>query len=595
MDPRPDDPTTIAPVPDTAPAAVPDVANGAASERVITQPVEVAAAGTGGSRTRWLVGGGIAVAAVAAIALAASFLAASPLPEALKYLPADSAIVVELRPELPGDQRQHLGNFLAHFPGFEDQSTLDGKLDEVLERITREASRGAVDYATRVKPLLAGPMALSVTADALDDAMTGGTPGGVLFVATTDGSATCDSIFGSTSPGTTHRGVEIRVIGLDGACALHERYLLVGTAPSVQAGLDARLDSTGVDGSSTYKAARSKLEGDQLASVFVDGDPLIAVVQDAAGPFGGAAEFPEGFWVIQGLRVTDDALIVDAYTAAVTPTLPSGAPTSAPASESRFATSLPVDTLGYVEFHGVGASVERALAALEAQPATAEVLAGLDDALLAFGGTDNLTGWIEEAGIAVLPTDDAVGGAILLRGTDAATAAARLAQVRNLLVLGSIGSDITVTDTDLDGVTITTVDLGDISSLLGAAGIPGADIPGAGGETRLELAFAVRDDLVVIGVGAGTVERILDTEAGASLATSATYGRVIEVAGSRNDLQVFIALDATLALVERFLPADQIGMWNTEFKPYLDHLAGVAMTTINSSSGAHFRGVLTVK
>ena len=137
------------------------------------------------------------MAAVAAIALAASFLAASPLPDVLKYLPADSAIVVELRPELPGDQRQHLGNLLAHFPGFEDQSTLNAKLDEVLERITREASAGEVDYATRVKPLLAGPMAVSVTADALTgDDRPASAADGVLFVATTDGSATCASIFG---------------------------------------------------------------------------------------------------------------------------------------------------------------------------------------------------------------------------------------------------------------------------------------------------------------------------------------------------------------------------------------------------------------
>ena len=34
---------------------------------------------------------------------------------------------------------------------------------------------------------------------------------------------------------------------------------------------------------------------------------------------------------------------------------------------------------------------------------------------------------------------------------------------------------------------------------------------------------------------------------------------------------------------------------NGGLKPYLDHLAGVAMTSVNSSSGAHIRGVLTVK
>ena len=105
----------------------------------------------------------------------------------------------------------------------------------------------------------------------------------------------------------------------------------------MRGGLDARLDGKGVDGSSTYRAARSKLDGDQLGSVFLDGDPIIAVIEETAGGLGSGAQLPEGFWLIQGFRVTDDALVFDAYTAAVASTLPSGAPTSAPASESRFA------------------------------------------------------------------------------------------------------------------------------------------------------------------------------------------------------------------------------------------------------------------
>ena len=50
-----------------------------------------------------------------AIAIGAILLFGSrPVPEALKYIPADAAVVVELRPELPGDQLQKLGNLLAH-------------------------------------------------------------------------------------------------------------------------------------------------------------------------------------------------------------------------------------------------------------------------------------------------------------------------------------------------------------------------------------------------------------------------------------------------------------------------------------------------
>jgi hypothetical protein len=628
VDPRSDETANTAPQPDPGAAPAPDVDGAAAAEaapavapltdqateppgRALTEPLTdadtapavepvaaTAAPSAGRSRTRWLIGGGLAVAAVAAIALGASFLAASPLPEVFKYLPADSAVVVEIRPELPGDQRQHLGNFLAHFPGFEDQSTLDEKIDEVLERITRESTSGEVDYATQVEPLLAGPMAVSVTSAAVSDAMTGGTPDGILFVATTDGSATCTSIFGLIGETTTYRSVDVEApagfgaaFGTGPACAVHERYLLVGTAASIRDGIDARLDGKNVATNATYKAARSKLEGDQVASVFLDMDPLYDALRDLAIPQGMAfGEFPEGLWVIEGLRVTDDAVILDTWAPAAASTLPSGAPTTAPATESRFATSLPSDTLGYLELHGVGASVEQVLAVVGAEPTMAESLRALEDALLILGGTDNLTGWIEDLAVAIVPTDDSVGGAVLIRGTDAETAKARLVQIRNLLVLGSTGTDITMRDSDHNGVTVTTVDLGDASALLGGAGFPGAGDTG-----RLEIAFAARDDLVVIAGGGGIVERILDVEASSSLATSATYGKVIDIAGTTNDMQLFVALDATLTVVERFLPADQLDMWTTEFKPYLDHLAGVAMTSLAQSSGGHSRVVITVK
>ena len=115
MDPQLDRPASGAPAVDVSASPESPVAAGPAGP----------ATGVGGSRARWLIGGGIAIAAVAALLLAAALVGARPLPEVFTYLPADSAVVVELRPELPGDQRQHLGNFLAHFPGFADQTILD--------------------------------------------------------------------------------------------------------------------------------------------------------------------------------------------------------------------------------------------------------------------------------------------------------------------------------------------------------------------------------------------------------------------------------------------------------------------------------------
>lgn len=562
-----------------------------------TLPVELEATAAGGaSRVRWLIGGGIAIAALAGLALAAALLGARPLPEVLEYLPADSAVVVELRPELPGDQRQKLGNFLAHFPGFEDQAILDQKLDEALGRIVSESSRGTVDYTTRVKPLLGGPIALSMSTDGLRTLVTGGTPSGFLLVTTTDGTATCDSVFGATTLDEAYRDVEIRIIVVgsrSGACALDGRYLLVGDAGAIRDGLDARRDGKGVDGSSTYRTARENLDGDQLATIYANGSALRDLLLDAGNlpgqPLQQAAVAP---WSVAGLRVLDDALVVDAYAPPVPgPSLPAGAPSLAPAAESRFAGLLPADTLGFIELHGVGALAERGLAAMRADPAQAELLAPIERALGMVGGVDNVVGWIEELGIAILPGDAGVGGALLIRGTDAQAAAARVTQIRNLLVLASTGTDITVRDSERNGVTITSVDLGDPSALLGGFGLPAVDV----GDARLRFAIAVQDDLVVIGYGEGVVERILDVDAASSIGSTASYARSVQLTGSTSDVQLYVAIDATIALIERLVPPADLDAYNRDLKPYL---APLAATSVSSTTGAtvnRARVVLTVR
>lgn len=573
----------------------------------------VAARIVGGSRIRWLIGGGIAVAAVAALVLAVTLLGARPLPEALKYVPADSAVVVELRPELPGDQREQLGALLARFPGFADQSILDQKIDEVLDRAVREGSGGSVDYATQVKPLLAGPMAISVSKDGLREAVGGGTPAGILLVATTDGKVDCAALGGTGAAAGTYRNVDLRWIDRAMACAIDGRFMLIGDPPAINGGLDARLDGRGLDGSTTYRAALATLDGDRLATVFVSGSSLAGLIPDASARLGlGLPGMEVPAWMIAALRAESDALVVDVVAAPVKDTgLAAGAPTTAPAGESRFAGVLPADTLGYAEVHGVGASLAQGIATLRADPAAAEAFGQVDAALALLGGADDLVGWIEEAGVAAIPTADGVGGALLVRGTDADATAARVAQVRNLLALAAAGTDITVRETEYGGATVTTVDLGDLGSLVGGLGNLGnlGDLGGLGGlgnlgnlgvpadvrDVRLAFSIASRDDLVLIAVGNGVAERILDVQAASSLETSVGYQRAMDLAGSRNNLQIYLALDAVIAYAEGVASGDDLAAWNRDLAPYAEHLAGVAWSSTSSREGNRARIVLTVK
>src|SRR3954465_6779891 len=144
-------------------------------------------------RARWLIGGGAAVATGAAAIVAFMVLSARPVPEALKYVPGDSGAVAELRLDLPGDQLQHVGNLLAHFPGFKDQSTLPAKIDESLDRLVGAVTNGQQTHTARLKPWLAGPTFVGVGAPS---AAASGSPPPPTPVATPIGSAAGGSMVG---------------------------------------------------------------------------------------------------------------------------------------------------------------------------------------------------------------------------------------------------------------------------------------------------------------------------------------------------------------------------------------------------------------
>ena len=547
---------------------------------------------------RWIVAGFVVAAAIAGTIAAFLILGTKPLPEAYRYLPADSAVVIEVRPELPGDQRQHLANFLARFPGFADQSSFSDKLDQVLSRLVGQATDGQVDYWTQIKPLLAGPMVAGVAAGAVAHGADGGKASYGLLVATTDGSATCEGVFGASTEGEMHREVAIRSVQHDLSCAVDGRFLLLGDLASVKSGVDARRDHTGLDGSSRFRSAREMLTGDQVALAYVDGAGLAGTLKELV-PVGDAVEgltsmFPD--WMIVGLRVEDDALQLEVQSPPKpAAAMASGVPTAAPPATSAFAAMIPADALGFIEAHGAGAHIQRAIARLEAEPDLVDAIEQLTGGLTAVGGVTNVVGWIEDAGVAVIPTGDSVGAVVLIRGTDAAATAGRLAQLRNLLILGSTGTDITLRDVDHDGVTITSVDIGDLDSLLGMLGLEPGSLD-LGAVSDLSFSLAARDDILLLGIGEGVVGRILDTSEAASISTSPAYRRVVELAGRKNDFAAYVALDAILGWAETNLLDDaDRETWNRDLKPYLDPLAGLGGAGIATTTGGTGRLVITFK
>ena len=87
----------------------------------------------------------VGVTAIATLSLTGS----SPTSTVAGYVPADSVAYGELRLDLPGDQRQEVGEFLSKFPGFADQAALETKLDEVLDRLLSEKHGRQADLQPR--------------------------------------------------------------------------------------------------------------------------------------------------------------------------------------------------------------------------------------------------------------------------------------------------------------------------------------------------------------------------------------------------------------------------------------------------------------
>jgi Protein of unknown function (DUF3352) len=595
------DETTVIPQAPTALADGPAVDAANAPPVVLTAPLPATPPTVGASGGRWLLAFGVAGLVLAVTAIGIILLGSRSTPEALKYIPANMPIVAEVRVDLPGDQLQKVGNLLAHFPGFKDQSTLTAKLDEALAKITTQASNGSTTYATDVKPWLAGPLFAGARVPASGSTTT---PSAVA-VFTTDGTVTCDRVTKGSTSKEAYRGIDIH--GGDAgavACALDGRYALVGDSVSIKAALDAHQNHSGIDGDAQYRKARDTLGGDRLATVYFSVDALKAgafpslipgLPTAATDVTAALAALPP--WVMAGLSAQDAAIVADVVSGPVgTQSGPGGSPllTPPPARVSRLAPLLPSDTAVLYELHGTGVTVQNLLTTLRANPAFSGPLGQLDASLGVLGGPQQLVGWIDDAGIVVVPDGSSLTGGVLLQAPDDATAAAKADQLRSLLALAGLSSGNTTHDTDINGTKVTTADLGDISSLLQQAGAAagGLTVPP---ETHIVISVASHGSTVIVGTSESFARRILETASGSSLADQASYKTALGLSISPNSGEVYVAATPLLALAETAIPADARAQFDTNIKPYIVPFDAFLETASADAGGVRVRFLITVK
>ncbi len=567
--------------PPAAPAA-PPLPPVPAFEPVATTPVEQTTSGRPGrSRLKWLVAGLVTLLVVGTAVGAGLLLTGdSGDPEVVAWTPSDSVAYAELRLDLPGTQSAELAEVMKAFPGFQDQAAFPVKLSEALDQLVGQATDGMQGYKNDIEPWFGGQVGASVgplpqTAD----------PAGaraLVLLSVKDGAkatAWADNLVkaeGGTSATETYGGTTIttvtpsagsggETVDMKAAYAVVGPVLALGDLTSVKAAIDTG-GKSGLPTNAQFQQAEASVPGDRLGFAYLDTAAVAAGAVNLAGD--AAADLPElpamlqdavPPWAVAAIRAQDGAFIVDTrspHSAAA------GPPQSA---ESKIPGLVPPTTVVLVEGQDVGKTLSQLKQQLASDPQLADAVKQVDEVLALVGGFEAVAGWMGEAGVALTRDGDQVSGGIVVVPTDSAAASRLLGQLKGFLQLGGSSAGITVTDEEYGGATITVVNLGGIGGLLGAATEGAVEAP-----ADLSIAYAVTDEVVVLGYGTDFVKGVLDARSGDSLAKTARFSTALAKADASNAALAWIDVAGVRGFVEGMVPSDERADYDANAKPYLE-------------------------
>lgn len=531
-----------------------------------------------GGRVRWAMALLITVVIVGIGAVAALLLTGQSAPSSVVgYAPADSIMYAELRLDLPGDQRQELGQFLSNFPGFQDQANMPAKVDEVLDRVVLALSSNQQDFTTHIKPWFGGELGFSfsnlpvtATQDMKDVRF-------LVLISVTDASkarAWLDGVLGDLPTSTAdHNGTQLVLLGdgpVKGAIGIHGKVMLLGDETSVRAAVDTN-GAGQLPNAARFAAALEAVRGDSLGYFWFDMERYFEWIAAAAEtmPGGLGFEFDETYrnllpeWMMLRLQAHGDAIAMEVASPHV------DSPVKFTNRAGELAPHLPPSTITLVDAHEIGDALLQTVQIYRTNPGTAEAFKQIDQVAILFGGFEGVLGWMRDGGFALTRDGDKLDGGMIFSPKDPAGGERLLATLRSYAVLGGgqAGLQVQVRDEPYAGTTISVIDFGDWRDIAALAG--GVTLPFEG---RLELAYAATDQIVVIGLGDSFVRSVLDAKPGASLADDARYKSLIDRVGAQNVGSVYLDITAVREMFESlFRTADPAGFadYEREFKPYL--------------------------
>ncbi|MDP2350572.1 MAG: DUF3352 domain-containing protein [Chloroflexota bacterium] len=561
--------------------AIPPAPPWPAIDPVPTTPVSTApTARPGRSRVRWLVAALVTLLVVGSAAGATLLLTADAGdPAVLAWAPADSIVYAEVRLDLPGDQRAELARVMAAFPGFDDQAAFPVKLNEALDVLLGKASDGEMSYQADIEPWFGGQVGVSI--GAIPASGEASDARGLVLVSVKDATkagtwaAKVLADVGAATATETYNGVTITTItppagneaaaGVKAAWATFGPVMALGDSASVKAAIDTK-GSAGLPTVAQFRTAQAALSGDHLGFAYVDAAAILESSEALTGAASEAMPSMPAFmdqlqvaWGAAAVRAEGGAFVVDTATPHMT------ALGAAKSSESRLPALLPPTTVALVEGHDVGETLQKAKELFAGDPAMAEGMKEVEDALALVGGYGAIVDWMGEVGLAITVDGDSIGGGLVVTPLDAAAPERLFTQLRGFIALAGGSSGLTVTEESHAGATIVVIDLGDLGDLAGMASDGAIEAP-----ANLKIAYAVTDDVVVLGYGTDFVKAVLDARTGDSLAKSERFASALKLVDKAHGSLVWLDLAAMRGLVESQIPADEKGAYQTEIKPYLD-------------------------
>jgi Protein of unknown function (DUF3352) len=562
---------------------------------VATQPAQPPTATTDGprqSRARWIAAVGAIGVVVLVTALATLVLTSSaPTSAVLGYVPTDSIAYGEVRLDLPGDQRQKVGQFLSKFPGFADQAALETKLDEVLDRLISEGSQGKQTYTRDVKLWFGGQMAFAMgplpTIDPNAPEAAAKNARGVLLLSVKDEAlarawfTSAMSEAGVSGTAETYNGAQLTLFSSpeapdkQGAFTIAGgKVAIAGDVASVKAAVDTK-GSSPLSKSAGVAAAQAALTGDDLGFFFIETKALLEASTRLGESLASAppltdqisALLPE--WAAMRMRVEGDALQLDGVAQHK-----DGTPGPDQNRANGVAAFAPPSTVALVAGNDYGKSLLEWIELYRDEPALAESFAQIDQAAGMLGGLDALLGWMGDAGIVVAKDGDSLEGGFVSIPADASSGRQLLTTLRSFIQLGGAQAGFSVTDEQYNGETITVIDLGDLRDLARMAGGMGTlpTDPSSLPSGRARIAYVANDQVIAIGSSADFIKHVLDAGAGASLADDDRYKGLVGRVDAEHNAVTFLDLAAIRGLAEGAMAsasAQERAEYEESVKPFL--------------------------